>query len=203
MSPPGLVLDVVAVAYGRMGELRVFVQSWMNQSAGNWRLTVIHDGPSQEFEQAMWPLAGQMPDQIKYFCTESRLNDYGHSLRQIGIEQATGDYVLLTNADNYFIPKAMEILNTQMGSADVIMFDMVHSHHRPGGREQPRYSYFETSYQRNAIDVSAAIVRTDRAKRVGFRDKTYAGDATYFEDILLDDPQLSPVKLPHILFVHN
>jgi len=198
-----LVLDVVAVAYGRMGELRVFVQSWMNQSAGNWRLTVIHDGPSQEFEQAMWPLAGQMPDQIKYFCTESRLNDYGHSLRQIGIEQATGDYVLLTNADNYFIPKAMEILNTQMGSADVIMFDMVHSHHRPGGREQPRYSYFETSYQRNAIDVSAAIVRTDRAKRVGFRDKTYAGDATYFEDILLDDPQLSPVKLPHILFVHN
>lgn len=203
MSPPGLVLDVVAVAYGRMGELRVFVQSWMNQSAGNWRLTVIHDGPSQEFEQAMWPLAGQMPDQIKYFCTESRFNDYGHSLRQIGIEQATGDYVLLTNADNYFIPKAMEILNTQMGSADVIMFDMVHSHHRPGGREQPRYSYFETSYQRNAIDVSAAIVRTDRAKRVGFRDKTYAGDATYFEDILLDDPQLSPVKLPHILFVHN
>lgn len=203
MSPLGLVLDVVAVAYGRMGELRVFVQSWMNQSAGNWRLTVIHDGPSQEFGQAMWPLAGQMPDQIKYFCTESRFNDYGHSLRQIGIEQATGDYVLLTNADNYFIPKAMEILNTQMGSADVIMFDMVHSHHRPGGREQPRYSYFETSYQRNAIDVSAAIVRTDRAKRVGFRDKTYAGDATYFEDILLDDPQLSPVKLPHILFVHN
>ncbi len=203
MSPLGLVLDVVAVAYGRMGELRVFVQSWMNQSAGNWRLTVIHDGPSQEFEQAMWPLAGQMPDQIKYFCTESRFNDYGHSLRQIGIEQATGDYVLLTNADNYFIPKAMEILNTQMGSADVIMFDMVHSHPRPGGREQPRYSYFETSYQRSAIDVSAAIVRTDRAKRVGFRDKTYAGDATYFEDILLDDPQLSPVKLPHILFVHN
>lgn len=203
MQKPGLVLDVVAVAYGRIGELRVFVQSWINQSANNWRLTVIHDGPSDAFMQAMWPLAGQMPEKIQYFCTESRFHDYGHSLRQIGIEQATGDYVLLTNADNYFIPKAVEILNTAMGDADVILFDMVHSHDRPGGRDLPPYSYFETSYQRNAIDVSAAIVRTDRAKRVGFRDKGYAGDATYFEDILMDDPELVAVKLPHILFVHN
>lgn len=202
MSQPGLV-DVVAVAYGRTAEMRVFVQSWMNQSAENWRLTVIHDGPSEEFEQAMWPLAGQMPDKIKYFCTETRHNDYGHTLRHIGIEQAQGDYLLLTNADNYFIPKAVEILNTEMGRADVIMFDMVHSHNKPGGREQPRYSYFETSYQRGSIDVSAAIVRTDLAKRVGFRDRTYAGDATYFEDILLSCPDLLPVKLPHILFVHN
>jgi hypothetical protein len=46
-------------------------------------------------------------------------------------------------------------------------------------------------------------VKTDKAKKVGFRDKGYAGDASYFEDILLDDPRLLVVKLPHILFVHN
>ena len=197
------LIDVFAVAYERTNEMRVFVQSWINQSADNWRLTVIHDGPSTEFEKAMQPLAKQMPEKIKYFCTESRFNDYGHSLRQIGIEQATGDYLLLTNADNYFIPRAVEILNVATGQPDVILFDMVHSHNRPGGRDLPAYSYFETSFRRNSIDISAAIVKTDKAKKVGFRDKGYAGDASYFEDILLDDPRLLVVKLPHILFVHN
>ena len=203
MPKHGLTLDVVAVAYERTNEMRVFVQSWINQSADNWRLTVIHDGPSTDFEKAMQPLTQQMPKKIKYFCTESRFNDYGHSLRQIGIEQATGDYLLLTNADNYFVPKAMEILTTAMGDADVIVFDMVHSHHRPGGRDLPAYSYFETFYARNAIDISAAIVRTKFAQKVGFRDKGYAGDATYFEDVLQECGPIAICKLPHILFVHN
>jgi hypothetical protein len=104
------LIDVFAVAYERTNEMRVFVQSWINQSADNWRL---------------------------------------------------------------------------------------------GGRDLPAYSYFETSYRRNSIDISAAIVKTDRAKKVGFRDKGYAGDASYFEDILLDDQNILVVKLPHILFVHN
>ena len=120
MRVPGLI-DVFAVAYERTNEMRVFVQSWINQSADNWRLTVIHDGPSTEFEKAMRPLAKQMPKKIKYFCTESRFNDYGHSLRQIGIEQATGDYLLLTNADNYFNRGAflMDIKYYQDGNTDL------------------------------------------------------------------------------------
>jgi glycosyltransferase involved in cell wall biosynthesis len=196
-------IEVVAVAHQRIGELLVFVQSWVNQSADNWMLTVIHDGPSVEFEQVMSEFAKQMPTKIKYVCTESRFNDYGHSLRQIGIDQASQDYLLLTNADNYFIPRAVEILNTKIGEADVIMFDMVHSHNAPGGRNLPCYSYFETSCARNSIDVSAAIVKTELCKKVGFRDKGFAGDATYFEDILLSGPNLMLAKLPHILFVHN
>jgi len=58
--------------------------------------------------------------------------------------------------------------------------------------------------QPGLVDVVAvAYGRTDLAKRVGFRDRTYAVDATYFEDILLSCPDLLPVKLPHILFMHN
>ena len=203
MQKLGLILDVVAVAFERHGELRVFVQSWINQTADNWRLKVIHDGPNAEFMDIMQDFADAKPGQIEFFCTPTRCNDYGHTLRQIGIDQASGDYLLLTNADNYFIPKAVEYLNYAMGEGDVVLFDMVHSHNRPGGRDLPPYSYFETSYQRGSIDVSSAIVRTEMAKKVGFRDRTHDGDASYFEDILLAHEGLFPLKLPQILFVHN
>lgn len=82
---------------------------------------------------------------------------------------------------------------------------MVHSHNMPGRRNLPAYSYFETKLERYSIDVSSAIVKASLAEKVGFRDKTYEGDASYFEDIMnLKFPdRISFVKIPRILFVHN
>ena len=121
-------VHIIAVAYKKYGELRVFVQSWLNQSDRNWILTVIHDGYDDEFVQIMKYFAAIEPDKIDYQCTDIRFNDYGHSLREIGQHSARGDYVLLTNADNYYIPKALEFINAALlerlstkGTADKII----------------------------------------------------------------------------------
>ena len=55
------------------------------------------------------------------------------------------------------------------------------------------------------IDISAAIVKADLAEKAGFRDKTYSGDSSYFEDIMkLKLPDgLSYAKILRVLFVHN
>lgn len=65
--------------------------------------------------------------------------------------------------------------------------------------------FFETQYQRGAIDMSAAIIKAELASAAGFRDKTHDGDATYFEDVLRASApaSLSVMKIPRILFVHN
>ena len=206
MHSPQPTLHVIAVAHQRYGELRVFVQSWLNQSESNWKLTVLHDGPDARFDAIMAEYQAQAPQQIEARCTDTRHNDYGHSLRDMGLQNIQGDYVLLTNADNYFIPKAMHFLNQALAEtqsqADVLMFDMVHSHHRPGGREQPAYCAFQVDFHPGAIDVSAAIVRRELAAQAGFRDKTHDGDATYFEDIKAIRP-LQVYRIPRILFVHN
>ena len=41
--------EVIVVAYTRFGGLKVFVQSWINQTEKNWKLHVIHDGDSKNF----------------------------------------------------------------------------------------------------------------------------------------------------------
>ena len=205
-------VHIIAVAYKKYGELRVFVQSWLNQSDRNWILTVIHDGHDDEFVQIMKYFTALEPDKIDYKCTDIRFNDYGHSLREIGLHSARGDYVLLTNADNYYIPKALEFINAALlehksSNVDVVMFDMVHSHSNPGRRKLPAYSFFEVSYQRESIDMGAAIVATDLAKKAGFSDKSFAADAAYFESVAskknAGGEKLYIIKIPSVLLVHN
>ena len=88
--------------------------------------------------------------------------------------------------------------------ADVVMFDMIHSHDRPGGRPIPAYSYFDTRFARLNIDIGAAIVRGPLARAAGFRDHTHDGDATYFEDVArARGGPLALCKVHRVLFVHN
>ena len=200
-------IHVIAVSFEMFGHLKVFVQSWINQTKDNWILTVIHDGPNEEFNSIMKGYKDECPTRIEYLTTEKRFNDYGHSLRDMGLKNIKGEYVLLTNADNYFIPKTIEFINEIFieHQPEVVIFDMIHSHNRPGRRNLPEYSYFETKLERYSIDISAAIVKADLAEKAGFRDKTYSGDSSYFEDIMkLKLPDgLSYAKILRVLFVHN
>ncbi len=200
-------IHIVAVAFQRIPEMKIFIQSWLNQTKKNWQLTIIHDGPSKEFDEIMMEYESIADGRISHWSTEERYNDYGHSLRDLGIKRAEGDYLLLTNADNYFIPKAIEFLNMAISAGnkepDVVLFNMIHSHNRPGGRSLPPYSFFDVEYKRGGIDISSAIVRMELAKITGFNDRTHDADATYFEEIRDNHKSLLVYKLPNVLFVHN
>lgn len=198
-------IHVIAVAYERFGELKVFIQSLINQTSTDWCLTVLHDGPNEQFDLIMESYAQIVPNKIEFFPSEIRFNDYGHSLRDLGLKKIKGDYVLLTNADNYYIPKAVEylVLAVKETNADVVLFDMIHSHNHPGGRPLPPYSFFETTYKRGSIDIGSAIVKKKLAEKVGFRDKTHDGDATYFEMIASEKLNLIIAKISRVLLVHN
>ncbi len=194
-------IHIIAVCYEKFEFLKTFVQSVINQTNKNWILTVIHDGPNENFNKLMIEYKNTSPDQIHFKNTSERYNDYGHSLRDQGLKQILGDYVILTNADNYFVPKAIELINKVLNSSDkeidVIMYNYLASHHN--------YINFVSSYKRHYIDISAAAVKKDLAERAGFKDKSYDGDATYFEDIakLVSPNKLTIFKINSSLLVHN
>ncbi len=195
----------MAVAYRRFGLLKAFVQSILNQTADGWTLHVMHDGPDEEFDRIMEAYARE-DGRVRYSHTPVRHNDYGHTLRDEGLRAATGDYVLLTNGDNYYIPRAIEYLAgaVRQTDADAVIFDMIHSHERPGGRPQAAYNFFETAYRRLSIDIGAAIVRRELAAAAGFRDKTHDADATYFEDVArVRNGALGIAKIHRVMLVHN
>ena len=88
------LIEVICVAYKREGPLKVLVQSCLNQTAANWKLTVYHDGPDDQIRAVMRPFVREMPNRVAYRASKIRYNDWGHSLRDEALKRAESDYVL-------------------------------------------------------------------------------------------------------------
>ena len=50
---------------------------------------------------------------------------------------------------------------------------------------QASYGFFRTLPLPNYVDIGCFIARTSMAKRVGMRDKSFNGDAIYFDDLIM------------------
>jgi glycosyltransferase involved in cell wall biosynthesis len=81
--------------------------SLANQTFRDFEVLLFHDGPPSR--PSVDP-----PDNLPNYrprCTDVRANDYGHSLRDVGIRLAKGDYIVHLNADNLLYPDALEELD--------------------------------------------------------------------------------------------
>ncbi len=198
-------LTVVCVSYKRYDNIPILIHSFLTQTLQSYKLLIIHDGHDAKMEAILAHYKQEHPDKIDYRFTERRYNDYGHSLRDIGIKLADTEYILITNDDNYYCPRFVELMVPEMKAtgADIALCNMIHSHDRPGMRPQASYMPFETRPARGSVDIGSFIARTAWADRVGFRDKSHDGDATYFEDLLRCAEQPKVLKVERTLFVHN
>ncbi|TDK67551.1 glycosyltransferase family 2 protein [Sapientia aquatica] len=198
-------ITIVCVAYKRYHLIPILIHCFLAQTLQNFKLLVLHDGYDEQMHTLLDEFKVKHPDKFDYYFSEQRFNDYGHTLRDIGIKMAESEYILITNDDNYYCPDFLEIMfkAIKQTNASIAMCDMVHGHTNPGNRPQLAHTFFETFPQINSVDIGCFITKTSYAKQVGFRDKGYAGDATYFEDILRVASDGVYVKVPQILFYHN
>ena len=75
MSKDKFIIHVISVGFERLGELKVFVQSWLNQTENNWKLTIIHDGKNENFdniEKLDYYEYGDW-DNLSYYLSEKEL----------------------------------------------------------------------------------------------------------------------------------
>src|SRR5437762_14065631 len=81
------------------------INSIQQQTMGDYEVLVYHDGPL---------LDAEAPTPVPIRCTEVRHNDWGHSLRDRGIREAKGDYIVHFNADNVLYPHALELIAAEI-----------------------------------------------------------------------------------------
>ncbi len=76
------------------------------QTFRDFEVLLFHDGPpSRALPAAPANVPGYTPR-----CTSARANDFGHSLRDVGIRLAKGEYIIHLNGDNLLYPFALEEL---------------------------------------------------------------------------------------------
>lgn len=132
-----LLFSVIVVHYQGTVPHHIYlrgIQSLMEQTFKDFEILVYHDGPALDPA-----LASPLPIR----CTPTRYNDWGHSLRDRGIHEARGEYILHFNADNLLYPQALQTLADAMkepnrvfdaygrpaDTADLLIFPIVmHDH---------------------------------------------------------------------------
>ena len=87
--------------------MRRAIRSLMVQTLSSFEIILLHDGPKER------PYQEELDeDQISAIdhivITEERYNNWGHSLRDMGIRKAQGEYIVHFNADNVLFPHALE-----------------------------------------------------------------------------------------------
>lgn len=123
MSRP--ILSIIATHFEESAteeQFHRFIDS-VNQP-GDFEVLIYHDGPVKKQKL-------NIPKGIKFTATDKRYNDWGHSLRDMGIRQAKGKYLLFTNCDNVIYPildkltKALAIDNGALYICPIIMVGVV------------------------------------------------------------------------------
>ena len=77
------------------------------QTYANFEVLLFHDGPLSR----PLPDIKRFPLKLRLGITPQRYNDWGHSLRDLGIHHARGDYIVHFNPDNVLYPNALEVLD--------------------------------------------------------------------------------------------
>jgi hypothetical protein len=193
-------LHIICVAYERPIRLRCLIDSFMVQSNPNWELNLVHDGPASKAELDTISLY-KKEDRVNWFISEQRYGEYGHPNRRAMLKMIKGnkdDYVLITNDDNYYVPKFIEyFFEVAAPDVGIIYCDTIHSH--------AGYNINFSQLKEHRIDMGAFIVKLDIAQEVGFKHNHFSADGTYCEECnqRRADKGLRVVYIPKCLFIHN
>ena len=106
-------------------DFRRAIRYLYEQTFQNFEILLIHDGPKKvRHRDELKPDHFNRINRIIY--TKFRHNDWGHSLRDIGIKEAQGKYILHHNADNVLYTNGLQLI------ADTINLDLPDFEHETG-----------------------------------------------------------------------
>lgn len=205
-------LTSIVVTYGQAPWiLENCLSAYARQTSGDWNMILLHDGSITDQDSQTRASAIKTRRivekyqregfDIEYIESEKRYNDWGHSLRAIGLEKATGTFVHWNNGDNIVLPPFVEVM---LGGGFCDNMDIVHCdilHNYPINGKEP-YNVLESRLMLNCIDMANFIIRTDIAKKVGFNHRNFAADGLFIEDVKTQIPTLRQRKLYQCLVVH-
>ncbi len=84
------------------------MRSILQSTYKNFEVLVYHDGPtSRPIPKSFKSEYDQHNIDYKIKETKTRYNDWGHTLRDLGIREAKGDYIVHFNPDNILFPDAL------------------------------------------------------------------------------------------------
>lgn len=191
-------IEFIIPTYERSDHLMCILNSLCAQTSNEWSAHVVADCPPQ----------GTLDKIIKYFKGDKRIrftilperhNDWGHTPRNMGLEMATEEWVVMTGEDNYYVPKFVEFFLDAAKSnseSNFIYCDMVHNW------VNFEYIYLKSEPKYGRIDIGNFMSRTEMAKQIKL-DTRFAQSDWKFISEYLTKHKGSLIYIPRTLYIHN
>jgi hypothetical protein len=180
-----LVSMAIRVKYAP-DRLAMFLLSMRRQRYDNWEVVAVTDGPNPQAVE----LVRQMNDpRIRLLQTERPLGRWGHPYRQLGLDNCRGDFIGMSNDDNYYVPGYFEQMVTALRNADLALCQTLHSYSAwavvpPGG------------------DLGCWLARSELIRKVPWTGTDFTSDGDYL-NALIQQAGGRVVTVEKPLFVHN
>jgi glycosyltransferase involved in cell wall biosynthesis len=172
-------ISMVIAAYGDPDPLGCLLYALKCQTYKNWEALVIYDDEVIPDETKELVLGQLWDDRIKLWGRPHK-GQYGHCHREYGIQQATGDYICLTNHDNYYVPVFFEaMLHTAVSKqADFVYCPFIHDYFD--------YAFYPSRCHGGAggCDLANWIAKADVMKATPWTDYGFNGDETFINALL-------------------
>lgn len=193
------MIHCICVAYERVIPLEILIRSFIVQTDQHWMLHIVYDGiVPKKINNIVQPLMSD--GRIRFYQSGERYQKYGHPNRKImlqKIETKKGDFILMTNDDNYYVPRFVEyFLKAATARAGMVYCNTLRNF---------EYEVHNSVIGSGGIDMGAFIVREDIAKRTGFNHETVCADGIYAHECYEEckKRKLIAVKIEKPLFIHN
>lgn len=182
--------------------LKCLLQSIVCQTYTNWEVILVHDGPNSTHKSGLEKFLND--PRFKYYNTPIRYNKWGHVGRVLGLEKSTGEWIIHSNDDNYFVPILLEEVVKELNNnptSNFVYWEMIlgkyknlHSHN------QKDYGHFIPKIQDCYMDWCQFTTKSNILKQFPINVDNIAADGELIEDI---KHQLSPIFIDKCFAIHN
>lgn len=192
--------SIIVVAYERYNQIKTLLYSLLSQTYQDFEVIIIHDGINETHLKTIQEFI--VEPRFTYIQTPIRYNDWGMSLRNIGIPLTKGEWVINTNDDNYYTPNWLEEVSNTITSnphCNFVYYDMVLSHNNIENHNKKDYGLFIPQLRHSYIDMGQFVIKKEIIQKYKF-ELIAPADGQLVEDM---KHELLPCYINKILFVHN
>ncbi len=108
VQPTQPLVSVVTIFLNAERFITEAIESVLAQSYGNWELLLVDDGSNDGTTGITRAYAAKFPDKIRYLEHPGHENRGMSASRNLGIQQARGEFIAFLDADDVWLPRKLE-----------------------------------------------------------------------------------------------
>jgi glycosyltransferase involved in cell wall biosynthesis len=190
-------IEFIIPSYNRPEKLMCTVSSIVAQTNPNWKLHIIDDYSTEVDKIKKIEEFFKEDDRIKWTYLDTNYNNWGHHSRQIGMDQSTEEWVIMTGNDNYYVPEFVDIMLNESKGYHFVYCDMVHNW------INKEYIPIDSKLELGRIDIGNFMIKSNMGKKIRLIEKENWADWYFVRDFMSTFKAARINKIKKVLYVHN